>query len=341
MRQIALLLAACTALLIGACDVPRNNPYDPQADNYLGSEANLGSLSGRVTRLYSPAVGLSGAQIASLPDNSGFIIAAASGPNGNYTIENVPPGQYQLICSLSGHLADTISVTIYPGTQSTVNFHLDALPVIQNFTITSQYIAWGVPPLYLERALLATITATDEDGFTDIDSLHLNLEGVLDTTFFNPDSTGGITCRQFIRLSQTVFPGGTISPDLVGDNFHCTVKDKSSGLGQASSTVAHIFPTLPVPDVVPPNIWDWMQPFILEWAPYTASFPFTYSAWISPSATPTQITWHQDDIPSTITHTDSIMIDPGNYIWTLEIIDDYGDFARALPSDPFTVWPIP
>jgi hypothetical protein len=334
MRLSLQIWAACCALLIWGCNASRNNPYDPRSGNYLGPEANPGSISGRVTRLYSPSVGLNGVLIRSLPDSLGFTIAATSNSQGFYSIPDVSPGQYQLVCSLAGYLSDTVSVQVNAGTSTLSNFALDALPVIQSFQITSQFISYGPLPPFLERAILAQITVIDADGFSDFNHLNLSLNGFIDTNFVGLDSAIGSISYHSIRLPQTVFPGDTISVNLVEYPFLSTVWDDSGGSASAIVSIANIMPFLPEEDPIQSN--DFFPPVDLSWQPYSFSYFFVYNVRITNVGTQL-IAWYQEGIPSDSLHV-SMLLPNATYTWVLEVADNFGNFARSAPSTQFTVF---
>jgi hypothetical protein len=335
MRRSIHALTACAVLLIWGCNAPRNNPYDPQSSNYLGPEANPGSISGRVSKLFSPSLGISGALIRSLPDSLGFTIAATSNSLGFYSISDISPGQYQLVCSLIGYLNDTLSVQVNSGTTSESNIHLDALPVIQSFQITSQYIFYGPTPPTLERAILARVTLTDADGFSDINHLNLFLNGFIDTTFVGLDSVIGALSYHSIRLPQTVFPGDTIGQVLVGDQFTCTAWDDAGGNANVSASIAHILPVIPEQNVTQTIFFG--PPIVLSWQPYDFNFPFVYNVQITRILPlPQVIAWTQEGISS-----ESLSVSPtlpdATYTWILQVEDDFGNMSQSAPSTQFEV----
>jgi hypothetical protein len=324
-------LAACLALLLWGCNAPRNNPFDPEAGNYIGLQV-FGSIHGRVTsKAGSP---LSGALIHSIADDTtGSMIAAISNLQGFYTIENAPQGQYQLVCALDNHLADTLIVQINPGAQTAVNFSLDAHPIIQDYQIISQYFDGLGPPLYLARALQARIVLSDADGYLDIAGMRLVIQGSVDTTFVTMDSVVGSLFFSTVRLWQTVFPGDTIGQNIVGQPCICTVWDNTGGSNQASDSVEHILPFIPEINPIGPV---YVQPFAFSWQPHNIFYSFVYNVRVANLNN--QVIWQQQSIRSDSLVSDSLSLPQGTYTWTLEVADEFGNTARSAPEQ-FVVWP--
>jgi hypothetical protein len=328
MRRFILLLVLSAELLIWGCDVPRNNPYDPDAENYLGP---MGSIQGQATSL--SGIGLDSALVSSLADTNGYVVSATTNSQGFFTISNIQTGSYQLVCTRAGYIADTLTCLVNLGLPTIINFRIDAIPVIQNFRITSQYIDWGDVPPFLDRAFFALITVFDADGFSNISSLNLLRDGYIDTNFVALDSASGSLSYHSLRLPQTVFPGDSIGLNLVGDLFACTVWDDSGASDVAVDYVERLLPEIPT--LPPNNPIIQQQPFLREWNSYNVSYPYVYNVRIFDDSS-NLLVWSQMGIPST-TLSVSLSLPLESYYWTLEIEDEYGNTARSRP-DNFVVY---
>jgi len=81
-------LSFLLVLWLAGCNAPRDNPYDPDADNYVGPGAS--SISGRVTTYAGEE--LAGAEIMANPLSPGAVRGSYSNSAGYYTITEVLPG---------------------------------------------------------------------------------------------------------------------------------------------------------------------------------------------------------------------------------------------------------
>ncbi|HDH57906.1 MAG TPA: carboxypeptidase regulatory-like domain-containing protein [Bacteroidetes bacterium] len=321
------LALIAVGFLLSACDAPRDNPLDPDADNYMGP---MGIVSGRVTNLAS--VPLSDVMVLAIPGYRGGV----TDNSGYFLIENVEAGDYQVSCGPSGFEPDTQFVTVRDGLTSVVNFQLDALPVISNFQVTSHYLYLGtqIPPqTYI---IYARSHISDPDGFGDIEQVTLEFEGGLDTLMaYSPDSSSGSSLFYFVQLPLDFFPGASID-SVKWKKFTCTAEDTSGNVASSEPlSIQRFFDDYPV-QIYPFSDIVSSSGLYLWWEPYDEQFFFTYTVRIFKEGYSTPV-WERSGIsPTDSTTTVGVTLENGDYNWTLEVIDEYGNTARTAPAT-FTV----
>ncbi len=325
-----------TLILLGfviiACDAPRNNPYDPEAGNYQGPGYQAGTIAGTVADLGNNPI--SGVLVLATPVYSGGITDSV----GNYLIENIEPGDYNLICAPDGFLADTQSVTVSADQQSIIDFQLNALPVIYTYRLTSHFIhTGGSPPQYYE--IHAQSFLSDPDGINDIDSVLIKTEeeDLYFTMSFNPDSTSSDSLFYFIHLNENSLPGQSIDT-VKWNHFYVEVVDKSGCRKTSSSlTLTRIFDDYVITGY-PSNGQTVQDPtLLLTWDPFGEQFFFTYTTSIFISNND-QLVWQQTGIPSTVDTLETDFYEPGDYYWRIAVLDEYGNSSISNKS-LFTISP--
>lgn len=315
--------------LLYACDAPRDNPLDPEADNFIGLR---GSIAGKVTNLISAPV--TDALVLTIPGCRG----AFTDSLGNYIIEDVETDvdsrDYQIFCAPSGFEPDTLSVTVYPGSLAVRDFRLDALPVIQDFQVTSHYIyqPGETPPDYY--TIFARSHLTDPEGLGDIKIVLLKVEGDPDTLMsYDPDSSTGSSFFYFVNLYFLPFEVDSLKLK----HFTCLVEDTSGNTTSSLPlSIMRFFVTSPIliyPD--PLNHQIITTPFpTLVWYPFEGQFFYTHTARIFRElSTYNELVWQRSGIASyvdTATVDDSLSSD--DYYWELEVYDEYGNSSRSEPA---------
>jgi hypothetical protein len=319
MRLSSLILVACVMLMIWGCDAPRDNPYDPQSPAYVGLK---GSVQGNVWNLAGSSR-LNNAIITGIVDRT-----VASSASGAYFIENVTAGQYTLICSLEGFVADTETVTVEDQIVAQVDFHLDALPTIDDFHVTSNSYRIFPNSFYM---LNAHARLSDLDGWNDIDSVILQIEDNLYS--MNHDSTVGSSFYYNYELDTSPLGGFTA---YSGKQLTCLVTDDAGNRTVTyQDSIIHFFPQLPNASYPSGSVIN-SSTMILTWYdyPYT-QYTFGYNVQIQRG---NQVVWSQSNIPANVTSLTNIPTPQPNddYSWTVEVVDFFNNSARSPDAD-FTV----
>ncbi len=333
MKTFVRTIGACFALLTWSCDAPRDNPYDPNANNYIGPDRNIGVVSGYVTdRSSSP---LSGVYVFTIPEYRG----AVTNPQGHYSIEGLNLRVYQIICAPAGFDPDTASVDLTDDAVATVNFNLNALPIIVDFSVKSRFIdpSQQLPPYYLVSAFAAV---SDLDGVSDLQNVTLHIQGGF-SALMSYDSTKSFTHYYSKNLMEAELPGASV--DSVGDKlFWCTAEDQG-GISDSSEAlfVVRFFDNYPfLLSPIDDETVSTPTP-TLRWEAFDAPFYFTYHALVYNGQNNPPLVWEKSNISADVTMvvTDSLP-NSNYYYWTLEVSDIFGNTALSAPVD-FNVLFIP
>jgi len=316
------------ALLSVGCNAPRDNPYDPDADNYIRPGA--GGISGRVTTY--TGYGLGGAEVIATPSGEGPVRGAFSNSAGDFMVTNVPVGAYLLKCFLAGFASDSMAISVSDTSLITgKNFILNGLPVIQFLQVTSRYINTpAIPSLYYQIRAEAALSLPD--GINDIDTVFLRTQlGLQWEMTFDSQVQGSF--YYFTSINENTLPGGSVE-GIIGHYFFCAVLD-TAGVTVASdpATILRFLDAVPYTyspgydeEVYVPDPW-------LVWDPYSANFNFTYTARVfNNDGQAPVLYWQQANIAAGEDSLQTGNLPNGHYLWNLEVIDDFGNTAVSLDA---------
>ncbi len=332
----AVLSLVFAVLLAAGCvgDPPRDNPFDPLADNFRDE----GTVTGTVTRFYSPE-GIGGARVHLIPlDTTGVAEhVLQAGPDGRFTAAGLSTGRYAVVAEAEGFApaADTVEVTL--GTQAQAEgLALDGLPVVTEQAVRTAYIERWWPPDPLEN-LIVEVTVSDPDGLGDVDRVAVSVPelGFADTLWAVPGAPARYA-RTFARPEL----GHPLSAFL-GKAVRVAVTDRAGATEFAPGVqVMRIVDTFPQP-LAPGREGDTtVGPTpLLTWIPLVLPYPFTYTVEIVLVPAPNQQVLVEtfSGLPPTQTELQvTEPLDNGSYFWLLSVVDDFGNRSQAR-SAPFTV----
>lgn len=304
-----------------ACSAPHDNPLDPS----LG-----GNVEGRV--LTRRATGIANAEV--LVPAAGRVARTDSA--GSFGLYGLPDGLLKFQLAADGCVAESVVVALERGRIDKLDVYLDGLPYVQDcrFTTHRQGRDWPPNPLTYCRF---TATASDADGETDIDSVWVEIPAVgyarrLD---YDPDR------QLFTRtLAALLLPGQSLET-LMGQSVLFKVADQESAVVQAPPCyLSRIIEYLPEP-VFPSGWADTLRgdtTFI--WHRFDHGFWVSYHCEIvriegggpagiaatfdRPAPQDTTYLYYAAELTS------------GDYYWTVEAIDAFGNSARS-PEERFHV----
>lgn len=328
---IGVVLILCSLMLIQAgCapDAPHDNPLDPQSVSYRGD----GNLTGKVLTLGIPYSGISGALVTVEQARSTETNAELTASDGSFSFSHAPSGSLMVVISKPSYMSDTLHIFLSVGGSYNTTVHLDALPQITN----QKVVTTAIEQLWPGTVFFATVTAnvTDPDGIGDIADSSVHVQ--IDSASFPMQYSGG-TGEFEATIQQDSLPTKNIQW-LVGRPFYISARDRENGGARVGPFfVSRIItkqqtPVAGSPPSSPSNDTTTAYP-TFEWnPPQDVRFDYSYSLQIFQvnAGTPTQIgssiTIASDS--SDYPYPDSLV--PGNYFWTIGIIDSYGNSARSL-----------
>ncbi|UCF65290.1 MAG: hypothetical protein JSW33_05530 [bacterium] len=296
-------------------DAPRDNPLD------VNNPEQIYALSGTVHTYYPhpPRSRIEGARLLLSPTN----LLSLTNQEGTFKFENMPAGNYVVICEKEGFLIDTVSIEI--PTNNTLDFFLDGLPYFNQIILSSHRIA-HFPPIEDVYYIDLYVTASDTDGVEELQSVWYEVSGLSSSDTLIKTTTPGI----FNIRMQTDILGLN---HYIGQPFDLFVQDKFGAITESSPHyVTRIIEQIPV--LLNPSQGDTIssQPFQLSWQTVFLPYDFHLAIEImniSEFGFPTLIDFI-DAIPSNeSSYLYSPNLNPGRYFWTLFIIDEFGNSSRS------------
>ena len=311
-------------VVAGCADVPRDNPLDPLAPNYVGDSP----LSGQVI-LKSVGTPISSARIVALKDG----IAALSDSTGRFAFPRLSLGDQEVICTKDNFVPDTQHVALVAGSTRSLTFSMNGAPVAVAPKILTRKVDQYFPsPQYFVDV---SVSVTDPNGVADLDSVWFEVNALFFPMGYNPST------RLFeVRVFKYDIPTNTIQW-LVGRPLHIVSKDRSAAVNTSDPfMVTRVIEYGATPQSPAPGNNDTTGGTpVLKWAPPSVTFAYTYTLNISriDAGTPT-VVWEVAGVSSVNEEysypTDGSVtpLAPGNYTWAVTVVDEFGNYCRSKES---------
>lgn len=202
------LLTLCLGM--SACDAPRQNPFDPQSDNYI----DIMITNIKVLRLYPPNEGVGNINV--ILDN--IKLFGTTNTSGIVEWEHDPVDSLIVVTQGMGYFPDTLTFsTNFQNNQW--NVFINAIPQIENDKIFStRDNSSNLTYVSIEAEI------TDPDGPTDISTAYLTLE---ENTFTDTLNFDNQLNRYFAQFNINKLPGGIGAEELPELTFYLVVKNIS------------------------------------------------------------------------------------------------------------------
>ena len=201
-------------LLVIGCsfDAERDNSLDPNSDDYQP----FAPLSGKVARINSNI----GIPDVSLHLDPGSVGTMTDG-EGCYAFQSVEIGDYTITLEHPEYKTKTDSLTIPPGQDLVLNYQMDANPVIDSVSVTSQMVVNDFNSADYDMRLYIYANLYDPDGSSDLDDCQVLAfwEGNTDTL------TQNIATVFDAVLDTSDFPDNDID-NILGIPFNIMMIDK-------------------------------------------------------------------------------------------------------------------
>ncbi len=315
MNKIFLVLA----LAIVACDAPRQNPFDPNADNYL--RQSLTEI--KVQRLYPPNTVLK--DVIVTEDKLGFY--GKTGSEGIIQWYHPPSDSIHLVTFRDGYFTQNGS---YPGSDdhTLINIYLNAMPVIANVSLYSVYNNTDSKTYIVTNAQI-----TDPDGLTDIDDIYIEVSEK-NFKISLPHVTDSDDMYSVKVKSDDI--SSELIPETIPEiNFGLTARnlngDSLQSGGYNIRRVINRALTLKLPSVDRPESGD----IRFTWTKLDLPYPHHYRIILFRLQNPVVKIGAFDNIPSD--NDQYVLDDPvvlagitnGWYLWTLEVEDQIGNICQS------------
>jgi hypothetical protein len=301
-------------LLNCSFDAPRDNPLDPN----LG-----GNIWGRV--LSRNAYGIADVEI-SIPDAD---VITYTDTSGNFGLYVLPEDSMYVFFTHDSYSPESAIIAPKISEIDTIIVELNGLPYFIDCKVTTHYYDRNLPagPLYFCE--LSAITG-DIDGDIDIESVLVEIPALSYSQRLNYDPD----IQMFMhKLYADELPGMTLEA-LVGKQIFFEVIDKDNTVVRSSPYyISRIM--YQSPDIIFPSggldILTVDTTFI--WHKYDYGFGVYYHGEIVRiiSGGPAGVAFEFEVLSQNdTTYNVSVsVLDPGEYYWTLEVIDDFGNSARS------------
>ncbi|MFQ6113787.1 MAG: carboxypeptidase regulatory-like domain-containing protein [bacterium] len=296
----------------------RTNPLDPKSDNFK----NVGSVTGQALTFYVPFNAIPDVEIRMEPGT----FVTKSDADGEFQFNNVPVGRRSISAQKEGFVTLVDSIDVQLGRSTSVQLHLDGLPIISSFSVISCHISrwWPQSDLFLLEVMAEL---QDLDGVNDI---ALVLFEIPDMNFLDTlqvtQSSGVFTTR----ISESQLPEGNLQVVLGRELLIKAVDRAGCENSSQPKFLARIIEQEPRFESPAGDSLDVSKP-LLKWIPIRLSFNFTYKVEVF------RVNEGFSSIVESITNIDpsvssitvSEALPSGVYFWTVSVIDEFGNWSRS------------
>lgn len=308
-------------LVVGCSwEAERDNPLDPESKNFSPG----GELYGRISRLNGDS--LVSAFVYLDPGFKG----ALSDENGDYSVSGLEMGEYNVTVELDGYKTEYDTVFIPAGGSLTQDYLLDALPVFDSFSVTSQHIYTQSPGNDIYKIKIQAVVSDLDDDLPNfaIAFWDTNIDTLLQ---------GSAVSIYEKEIFDTYFPGGNIE-NILGLVFECSITDNNEG--QTVSSPTQLVRIIDAPDFgslnnYSPKNFDLVStnPTFVWGTPTGINFSdYQYRLSIHKEINDEQM--YEKVLADSVTvyelSDSSLPVDLENpYYWTIQLEDLFGNFCRS------------
>ncbi|MDZ7314637.1 MAG: carboxypeptidase-like regulatory domain-containing protein [candidate division KSB1 bacterium] len=282
----------------------------------------LPTISGKVLTLKSPPRPIAGVKVTWQPAN----IYTFTDDGGRYHFNRSTAGVGNLIFEKKGYKTIYQKIDFNGRESITQDVFLNALPILYGFKVYSV-----VENYYGSRRLFhLEVEAKVIDAENDIDSVYI----ASSLNSFRAELPYDFSAKIFRKSFSLSELGLNSLAQCVGHDFQLYVVDQEGdnhllGVERVERVILdEIELTSPINgEIVYP-------PFPLRWLPFTPGFSFSFSVEIyTNSDFIPQLKYSRKGISSdSLAHTVSAALPPGEYVWMVWCIDEFGNSARSKPG---------
>ena len=303
----------------------RDNPLDPDSGRYR----KIGGIEGHVYTYYAPFRPLASAFVMLLPEHQ----CTVTNSDGAFEFKNLKPGQYQVTVRYPDYAVDTSNVEVVANTITPVQFNLNGLPQLDTLILLAGYEHVAAEPLFSPTRLIqSSATVHDPDGFADIASVTVTIPRLGIKKTLSPTQAVDIYSK---RIEEVDLPVNRIE-ELIGQPFYVEIKDRVGAVCRYGPS----FMTRVIAEeaeIISPHEFELVgnQPR-LQWNRQSLPYFFNYRVEIF------VLSGYEVIIPALRTYADisreisefniSKPLPPGAYLWTVYVVDRYGNWSRSKPA---------
>jgi len=319
LMKSVLLVSLFLWMFIGGCSLQpeRDNPLDPNSDHYQPG----GVLQGRVTML-NGSTPIAGVAITLSPKG----ITVHSDSAGYYRFSALKEGDYTLSLTHQGYASSTNSLNLGPAESKTRNFSLNALPVFDSVSVSSQRLQLTAAPNERIYRLKIYAEITDPDGEGDLTD-SANVQWLQNQTAKLARQAG--VSYYSVILDSTRFPAykienmlGVQMTALVSDKHNATVLSQLFQLVRVINSFVGAISPSGTTSSIPTFSWNSAKQPTLEFDEHF------YRLQVYDDLNPEQVIY-EAVVTDTLHQMAGDSLEPGSYSWRVQVEDFFGDFSRS------------
>lgn len=313
-----ILLFILSILLIISCDAPRENPLDPNGDNY-----KFYSIQGYVKTQTGPPQPIENAIVTWGADAK----ITYTNTEGYFRIDNVNPVNDYLIVEKSGFLKDSNYIN-WDRRNISVEYFLNSIPELTEFNIYSEYE--NNYTLNPRTRIFFEAVVNDREG--DLDSLYIANEDLKIKKLLER-KTFSLFDASFSQVSL----GINSLEELIGKEFHLIALDKSGKEYSIGNSNLKRVIRQEIEFISPATLLDTVstQPN-LRWRRFQPGFKFEYTVRVFENLTPPELRWERSGISSdSISVKVNVPLQPNTtqgYYWVVWCVDEFNNKGSSKPA---------
>lgn len=333
--RLAIALALVLGLLAGCLDeAPHENPLDPLSEGFRDE----GGIAGRVTSVLPVGGSLEGrpnVQVRMIPVGTAGRpeLATRTDGEGYFALHAVPAGPYAVEARDEGLSTDSDTVTVLAGQVAETMLQVEAVPVVDEQSLRTVHIVRWFPSVPIFQ-LEVEVEARDPDERGDIASAALVVPDPAGAPVALPlASVAGQPGRFAHVFDAEELPDGV--DGLLGRTLHVEVRD-ASGNVSAGEPISLVRVIEQSPQTQSPQGGATAEPSpTLVWRPAQLPFAFTYRVdvfLVDGAGVPNLVEQQTAIDPAVTSYAVQQTLAPGDYFWTLWVVDAFGNRSRSLEA---------
>jgi hypothetical protein len=316
-HKLRRLLSAAVAVALFGCDAPRHNPLDVNNPDYV-----YAALQGQILSLSLPRQGL--LQTSILWKNSQ--VYRQSDADGLFSFEALQRIDGWLHFQKAGYHNDSLFIKWEISPVHSLDVMLNSISRLDSLIFYSSILNRYPDVQVLE--LTARMKISDPDH--DMDSVFLKCPELQYSDHLSFDTVEDFFEQEHIPMSRL---GVSSAEMIIGKEFVIEIRDKY----RHKNVIERPFIKRIIRDeasLLLPASHDTVSARpTLRWEPVTPGYPHEYTVEVRTDEVDPQLVWQRERLPkgsySVTVDTDLPVIPIDSYIWTVWIIDEFGNRARS------------
>ncbi len=322
MKRTSFILLILFAVSGCVDNAPHDNPLDPGSSAYV----KAGTFGGRLM-IENQNTGVSRATVWDL--NEG--VAVITDSLGYFSFGSLPAGAHRFVTAKSNYTNDTFQVDIRSGTTQQVTRYLNGSPIVSLTQILTRKIDQYFPsPQYFVDV---TASVSDPNGISDLDSVWFGFDSL------RYPLTYSVATKNFhATIFKYDIPTNTIQY-LVGKPLSIISRDTKLAVNiSAPFYVTRVIENEATPISPSPFVQDTVaaDSITFKWTPPAVTYNYSYNLSLSRVDAGTQtVVWTHLGLNSFFeeqAYDGASKLPPGNYVWTVSVVDDFGNYGRSKES---------